>query len=87
MDTGGGDGDGDSRSSSNIPLFDDETEVTIRILPDRSVADFFVQSGRWAATQGWPGAQPRNSTDSSVLLWSSISGVSAQIEVGMGVAG
>eukprot|EP01046_Picozoa_sp_COSAG06_P033321 COSAG06_NODE_3394_length_5407_cov_3.531462_4_plen_106_part_00 len=71
----------DTDSKKLVPIFDDETEVTVRILPDRAVADFFVQGGRWAATQGWPGPESRKASDSSVMLWSSISGVGAQVEV------
>jgi hypothetical protein len=36
----------DTDSNKLVPIFDDETEVTVRILPDRVVADFFVQGGR-----------------------------------------
>ena len=38
------------KSGGGFPLFD-ETEVTVRVTPDRSVADFFVQGGR-AVGQG-----------------------------------
>ena len=41
-----------------MPLFD-ETVLTVRVLPDRSVADWFVQGGRWAATDGWSSPAPR----------------------------
>ena len=45
--TGGRHGDSmDTHSNKLVPIFDDETEVTMRILPDRAVADFFVQGGR-----------------------------------------
>ena len=72
--------------ASNIQIFEDETELTVRVLPDRSVADWFVQGGRWAATDGWQGTEPRKPEDSNVMLWSSAAGVvSAQVDVyGMG---
>ena len=71
--------------SETMQLFDDETELTVRVLPDRSVADWFVQGGRWAATNGWQGTEPRQPQDSSVMLWASAAGVSAQVDVyGMG---
>jgi len=57
----------------------------MRILPDRSVADFFVSGGQWAATQAWVDKDnARNSTDSTVLVWSSSGSpgsVSADIDV------
>jgi hypothetical protein len=34
--------------NSGISLLDGEDVVSVRILPDRSVVDFFVQGGRWA---------------------------------------
>ena len=37
---------------STFQLFDEDS-VTVRITPDRSVADFFVQGGRWSATTSW----------------------------------
>ena len=71
--------------ASHMQLFEDETELTVRVLPDRSVADWFVQGGRWAATDGWQGTEPRKPEDSNVMLWSSAAGVSAQVDVyGMG---
>merc|ERR1711907_570242 len=41
-----------NQQSETTQLFD-EPEVTVRVLSDRSVADWFVQGGRWAATEGW----------------------------------
>jgi hypothetical protein len=72
---------GSSASESVVQLFDDESEITVRVLPDRSVADWFVQGGRWAASDGWQSADARQPADTSVMLWSSASGVSAQIDV------
>ena len=67
-----------------IQLFD-EAEVTVRVLADRSVADWFVQGGRWAATSAWPGSTPRQPADSSIIVWSSAPRVTAQVDVyGMG---
>ena len=77
--------DAGGKLASSMKLFADETELSVRVLPDRSVADWFVQGGRWAATDGWPGKEPRQPEDSSVLLWSKVAGVSAQVDVyGMG---
>ena len=41
----GSEGDAQSQLSHEemMQLFDDETELTVRVLPDRSVADWFVQ--------------------------------------------
>ena len=64
-----------------MQVFEDETELTVRVLPDRSCADWFVQGGRWAATDGWQGTEARKPEDSNVMLWSSTAGVSAQVEV------
>ena len=32
-------------SDQMMQIFEDETELTVRVLPDRSVADWFVQVG------------------------------------------
>lgn len=67
-----------------IPLFDEET-VTVRITPDRSLADFFVQGGRWAGTVAWMSKLPRKAEESAVVLWSNTAGVTADVDVyGMG---
>ena len=63
-----------------IPLFDENT-LTLRVLPDRSVADWFVQGGRWAATTGWQTTAPRAPADSNVMLWSSTPGIGAAATV------
>jgi hypothetical protein len=56
--------------------------VNVRILPDRSVADFFVNAGRWAGTQSWVEKMARNATDSTILLWgASGSGIQANVDV------
>merc|ERR1712226_1280517 len=55
----------------------DETELTVRVLSDRSVADWFAQGGRWAASDGWQATDPRLPADSNVLLWSADAGMSA----------
>ena len=71
--------------SKTMQLFDDETELTVRVLPDRSVADWFVQGGRWAASDGWPKTDARNPEDSNVIVWATTPGVAAKVEVhGMG---
>lgn len=67
-----------------VELFDD-SELTVRILADRSVADFFVQGGRWATTASWLSKTPRAAGDSNVVLWATTPGVTADIHVyGMG---
>ena len=56
--------------------------ISVRLLPDRSVADVFVQGGRWAGTVAWLAKDPRAPGDSSVALWSnSTSTVVADIDV------
>jgi len=84
--TDGADEAGSKTTNQTMRIFEDEAELAVRVLPDRSVADWFVQGGRWAATNGWhPGPAPRKPEDSSVMLWSSTEGVSAQVDVvGMG---
>mmetsp|Transcript_18496 Transcript_18496/g.54844 ORF Transcript_18496/g.54844 Transcript_18496/m.54844 type:complete len:499 (-) Transcript_18496:31-1527(-) len=62
-------------------VFGDENEITVRILPDRSVADFFVQGGRFSATEGWIEAAPRKPEDSNVIVWADTPAVGAKIEV------
>lgn len=59
----------------------DESEVTVRVLADRSVADWFVQGGRWAASDGWQATDPRMPADSNVMVWAGASGVRAQVDV------
>ena len=67
-------------AGTSFPIFADEDEVLVRILADRSVADIFVQGGRWAGTIGWQGA-PRKPQDSNVMVWSGSTGVSVQVDV------
>lgn len=65
--------------------FDDEDVISVRILPDRSLADFFVQGGRWSATLAWVSGNPRKASSSQVSMWSDTAGVTADIDVhGMG---
>jgi hypothetical protein len=65
---------------ATIQLFDD-TELTVRVLADRSVADWFVQGGRWAASDGWQAAEPRPAGASNVLVWAGDAAISAHVEV------
>jgi Glycosyl hydrolases family 32 N-terminal domain/PAN domain len=67
-------------AARSVPLLDDST-VSLRVLPDRSVADVFVQGGRWAGTVAWLDKAPRAPADSTVTVWSSKIGVSADIDV------
>ena len=68
-------------SGATFTIFEDEEELAVRILADRSVADIFLQGGRWAATQGWQHTAPRKPADSNVMVWSGSTGVSAQVDV------
>jgi hypothetical protein len=68
-------------SGATFKIFADEDELAMRILADRSVADLFLQGGRWAATQGWQHTAPRKPADSLVMVWSGSSGLSAQVDV------
>ena len=70
-------------SSSSFPLRDGATSVTVRILPDRSVADFFVAGGRWSGTVAWLAKEPRGAADSTVSLFAAAAstGVVADIDV------
>ena len=81
--TGAGDAvelhEGTSLGASSFDLFD-ETSVTLRITPDRSVADFFVQGGRWSATTAWLAKEPRAAGDSTVSVWSHAAGVTASVD-------
>jgi len=86
------DGEAAGAPQTPVQLFD-ETELTVRVLADRSVADWFVQGGRWAATSGWPFIAPRAPADSNVAVWSNCllhgypadNVVTAQVDVyGMG---
>lgn len=57
--------------------------MTLRITPDRSVADFFVNGGRWSGTSSWLGKAPRAAADSVIFVFGA--GVKADIDVwGMG---
>jgi len=75
----------DAAKASTFPLFDDEEALTLRILPDRSVVDFFVQGGRWSGTQSWLSGTPRTAAASQVTLFTDVAGVTADVSVfGMG---
>merc|ERR1712083_1057791 len=58
-----------------------ETELSVRITADRSLADFFVQGGRFSGTMAWPLKTARAAADSEVTLWANSTGVSADVEV------
>eukprot|EP01052_Picozoa_sp_SAG31_P017056 SAG31_NODE_1152_length_9642_cov_4.124489_7_plen_558_part_00 len=71
--------------SSTFTMLESEDVVAVRILPDRSVADFFVQGGRWAATVAWASETPRAAMDSAVVVWAQGEGVRVSVDAwGMG---
>lgn len=39
---------GNAVSNNEVILSEDASGVTVRIMPDRSLADFFVQGGQWS---------------------------------------
>lgn len=81
----GKDQDVSSTSIDTIPLFDDESSISVRILADRSVADFFVNGGRYSGTVSWVSPSPRAAASSQVTVFSDTPGVTADIDVyGMG---
>lgn len=72
-------------AANTFPIFADEDKVALRILPDRSVVDFFVQGGRWSGTVSWLSGTPRAANASQVSVWSQAAGVTADVDVyGMG---
>lgn len=67
--------------SRSFPLRAGDTSLSLRILADRSVADFFVADGRWSGTLPWLDAAPRAAGDSAVALWSTAAGIVADVDV------
>lgn len=67
--------------NSTFQLLTDESELKVRILPDRSLADFFVHGGRWSGTHAWASKTPRAAGDSTVSVWSKADGVKADVDV------
>jgi hypothetical protein len=68
----------------SFPMLPGESSLSLRVFPDRSVADFFVQGGRWSGTMTWLDTTPRAAGDSLVVLWAN-SSVAADVDVwGMG---
>lgn len=56
--------------------------LTLRILADRSLADFFVANGRWAGTVAWEAKAPRrHAEDSAVIAWAASEGIMADVDV------
>ena len=78
---GGGSSLGGARLLPSFPLLAGETAVTLRVLPDRSVADFFVQDGRWSGTLPWLDPAPRAAADSSVLVFGSATASSIAADI------
>jgi hypothetical protein len=76
-------GGGDAAAPALAPfrMLADDSTLSLRVFPDRSVADIFVQAGRWAGTISWLDAEPRAADASTVALWSSQPGVKADIDV------
>lgn len=66
--------------AETINMFD-ETELSVRITADRSLADFFVQGGRFSGTMAWAQKTPRAAADSEVAVWSNSDGVKADVDV------
>jgi hypothetical protein len=73
-------GEARDTSGSDVQLLEGEDIVSVRILPDRSVVDYFVQGGRWAGTTSWISGYPRTSEASQVSMWST-SATTADIDV------
>ena len=70
--------------ANQFVIQDADDGIRVRILPDRSVADFFVQGGQVAATTAWASKVPR-SPSASLVTVSSSGSVAADIDVwGMG---
>ena len=65
----------------SFPMLPGESSLSLRVFPDRSVADFFVQGGRWSGTMTWLDAAPRAANDSLVVLWATNSSVAADVDV------
>ena len=77
-------GGGDAAAPALAPfrMLADDSTLSLRVFPDRSVADVFVQGGRWAGTVAWLAKDPRAPGDSSVALWSNAtSTIVADIDV------
>jgi hypothetical protein len=74
-------GAGGSVFESTMPLLDGEDSISLRVLPDRSVADFFVQGGRYAGAVSWPNPLPRHAPDSTVTAWATLGeGIVADVD-------
>jgi hypothetical protein len=74
----------DGLKSTGNPVMVD-SKLTVRVLADRSLADFFVQHGQWSGSVAWLAKAPRAAGDSTVSVWSQTPGITANIDVyGMG---
>jgi hypothetical protein len=70
--------------ANTVPLLPHDIEqgvVTVRILSDRSIADFFVMGGRWAGTVAWVSGTPRLANASQIRIFAAQAGMKADIEV------
>jgi hypothetical protein len=74
-------------AAAGFPLLAGESTVTLRVFADRSVADFFVQGGRWSGTMTWLDALPRAAGDSVVALWANASSLLCQSSVMRSLSG
>ena len=73
---GGGAAMSDEDIGEFFELFD-ENEVTVRVLADRSVADWFVQGGRWAATSASSGAPRQPAATVVATRWTTTAAIAA----------
>jgi len=67
-------------SSNSVTVREEDGGLTLRMMPDRSLADFFVAGGQWAGTSAWSSKTPRLAADSEISVWGD-TGVTADIDV------
>jgi hypothetical protein len=67
--------------SNAVTVHAEDGGITLRMMPDRSLADFFVQGGQWAGTSAWTSKTPRAAADSEISVWASGTAIKADIDV------
>ena len=83
--TAAADADIEGGKGAAVKMLPGEKSITVRILPDRSIVDFFVQGGRWSGSVSWIGGTPRAPNASQVSAFSETAGVTVDVDVyGMG---